>query len=243
MRFKKMLSTLILSSLMLMPFVTVSSSYAISQSDEDYIKKIAEEYIHYAMAVYHEVGTVDGMIPYDTYVSKRPFDFGEKNVNPLYSEFSHDLLNLACDVGKMVRSRHENYGISDDELDNNAYFGIMNFSAKYSPNFFSEASKGEKDLKPIENNNSGEPYVNFVGVSIDTSVHGHSFIGEIKNNHPNMTFSGFGEVVLYKKNTVIDVVTIVINDTPPNGKSSLWTLPTLKEFDNYEIRITTPIWN
>lgn len=233
-RFAKVISLVLVAM-----FVLSFGQYSYATDDKDkpvveneYLKQIAREFYSWGFSIILNADTIAQIPDYDKFVSARPYEL-ESNDRE-YGEFSRMLMTTACDIGKLVRYRNDNFE-ANGELESKAMSGLMDMASVYI--------NDDLNIKPVSLKNTGDDYISFTNVKVEKNMFGIEFSGLVVNHHPSMTFSGFGEVVLYDKNNeYVDSISMGINNTSPHRTSVFGTLPVDVDFEYYDILVTVPIW-
>ena len=248
MSYKKKILSLALVSLM---FISVGCSKAegevkedvkveiAEKSNTDIIKQISTEYANLSKYVLTNVYTFEdlsgGLI--DEYLTT------ELPTEP--QTFINDTSSFIDSISNLVYKREENNIQSGDTETQKEFYDFVIETDKFIQTYIPEYDDSFLDnakLYIAENPYVEQSEVEFINVQINEEDMGYTFVGEVKNNNPNQTFSGFAEVALYKDDQVIDTMPIVVNDTSPNGTSVFKTLYTNKGFDGYKIYVTSSLW-
>lgn len=224
--------------------VEVTEKSLEDMSDEEFIKHIATQYAGYSIeAMQREITDV---IVYEDYVDAEPYKFeGLIDDEVLAEDFSDDMLEVLTSVGSVFSYMEANsLNLEEAKADKSYQEAIQSIDAfiqKYIPEYTDSFLDKEKQYI-AENPVQEKPIADFANVSVKEDDYGYTFIGEIVNNNPIQTLSGFGEVALYNGDVLVDTLSIVITDTPPNDKSTFQTLPIKADFTKYEMKITSPLW-
>lgn len=205
---------------------------------------IATQYMDYSKYLFENIYVLDDIN--ETVSSKYIDESLTKNID-FNQDFGRDILDLVDRGYRLVEKRQEN-GVKKGDIEKSTEFqdfiesfNYLNRTYKigYNTNFLEVARQNS-----LNNPSSEKPMVEFANVKMKEDSDGYyTFIGEIINNNPSETFSGFGDVILYKDGQVVSKEPIVISEIAPDSKGVFETLPINVDFDNYEMKITTPNWN
>ena len=180
----------------------------------------------------------------DMDITKHQDDFDDiDNYNSTIS----DLADLISPTMQIQRYRTIN-NIKNGDLETNFYIydlvkASYNLVEKYNLDYdlsYLDKAKEYIEANPIEN----RALIEFANVSMTQDTEGYyTFTGEIVNNNPKQTFSGFGDIILYKNGQIVGKEPIVINEIAPDSIGTFEMIPFNVDFDNYKMEITTPNWN